>query len=223
MKAGYIIKQFLGSLIFFLVLFVSAGRVDYWQGLIYLILGLIMFILNYTAFKPDPDLLAERSNTVAGSKKWDKLILGLSFLTTLGMFITAGLDSGRFHWSPDYHWSLILAGIFLTATGQLLFIIAQKQNKFFSSIVRIQTERGHTVCDTGLYKIVRHPAYLGSIIQASGFPLITGSLWSIFPAIILIILHFFRTYFEDKTLKEELDGYKEYSDYTRYKIIPYLW
>src|SRR5690606_25905194 len=102
------------------------------------------------------------------------------------------------------------------------FLFAQKQNKFFSSTVRIQSDRNHTVCDTGLYKIVRHPAYLGSIIQAAGFPLLFGSLWSIFPVVLLIVLNIVRTSLEDKTLKKELNGYTEYSRKIRYKIFPYV-
>jgi protein-S-isoprenylcysteine O-methyltransferase Ste14 len=223
MKTSYIIKHFVGTFIFFLILFISAGKIDYWQGLIYVFVGLVMAILNYTVLKPDSELLTERSKPGEGSKKWDKALLGLSLLITITMYVIAGLDSGRFHWSPHFHWSLSLIGIFLTATGQLLFLIAQKQNKFFSSTVRIQTDRNHTVCDTGLYRIVRHPAYLGSIIQSIGFPLLFGSLWSILPVGFMIILHITRTYLEDKTLLKELSGYREYSLKTSYKILPFVW
>jgi protein-S-isoprenylcysteine O-methyltransferase Ste14 len=223
MKTSYIIKHFVGTFIFFLILFISAGKIDYWQGLIYVFVGLVMAILNYTVLKPDSELLTERSKPGEGSKKWDKALLGLSLLITITMYIIAGLDSGRFHWSPHFHWSLSLIGIFLTATGQLLFLIAQKQNKFFSSTVRIQTDRNHTVCDTGLYRIVRHPAYLGSIIQSLGFPLLFGSLWSILPVGFMLILHITRTYLEDKTLLKELSGYREYSLKTNYKILPFVW
>jgi protein-S-isoprenylcysteine O-methyltransferase Ste14 len=223
MKISYLIKHFIGSFLFFIIIFISAGRINYWQGLIYVIIGLIMSILNYTVLRIDSELLNERSKPGEGTKKWDKAILGLSFLITISMYITAGLDSGRNHWSPDFHWSIYLLGIILTILGQLLFLIAQKQNKFFSSTVRIQTNREHIVCETGLYKIVRHPAYLGSIIQSLGFPLLFGSLWSIIPICLLIILLITRTNLEDKTLKNELKGYPEYSDKTRYKIIPYIW
>ena len=223
MKTSYIIKHFVGTFFFFLILFISAGKLDYWQGLIYVIIGLIMGILNYTVLRPDSELLTERSKPGAGAKKWDKAVLGLSFLFTITMYIIAGLDSGRYHWSPHFHWIFYLLGVFLTVCGQLLFLFAQKQNKFFSSTVRIQTDREHTVCETGLYKIVRHPAYLGSIIQSIGFPLLFGSLWSILPIGFLIILIIIRTYLEDKTLKNELRGYFEYSLKTRFKIIPYVW
>lgn len=223
MKTSYLIKLFVGTFLFFSILFISAGRIDYWQGLIYVLIGLIMYVLQYTVLRIDAELLAERSKPGEGTKKWDKAILGLSFLSTISMYITAGLDSGRYHCSPEFHWSLYLLGIFLTISGQLLFLIAQKQNKFFASTVRIQTNREHRVCETGLYKIVRHPAYLGSIIQALGFPLLFGSLWSILPICLLIILIITRTILEDKTLQNELKGYPEYSDKTRYKIIPYVW
>jgi len=139
------------------------------------------------------------------------------------MYITAGLDSGRYHWSPEFHWSMYLLGIVQTISGQFLFLIAQKQNKFFSSTVRIQTNRGHIVCETGLYKIVRHPAYLGSVIQSVGFPLLFGSLWCIIPISLLIILFLTRTSLEDRILQKELKGYPEYSHKTRYLIIPYVW
>ena len=223
MKTSYLVKHFVGTFLFFTIIFISAGRINYWQGLVYVVIGLIMSVLNYTVFRIDTELLNERSKPGEGTKKWDKAILGLSLLITIAMYIIAGLDSGRYHWSPDFHWSLFLPGIILTITGQLLFLIAQKQNKFFSSTVRIQTDREHIVCETGLYKIVRHPAYLGSIIQALGFPLLFGSLWSIIPISLLIILFITRTSLEDKTLKNELKGYPEYSHKTPYKLIPYVW
>jgi len=186
-------------------------------------IGLVMVLLNYTVFRIDAELLNERSKPGEGTKNWDKAILGLSFLMTISMYIIAGLDSGRHHWSPDFHWSLCLLGIILTISGQLLFLIAQKQNKFFSSTVRIQTNREHVVCETGLYRIVRHPAYLGSIIQALGFPILFGSLWSIIPIGLLIILFITRTSLEDQTLINELKGYPEYANKTRFKIIPFVW
>lgn len=223
MKTNYLIKHFLGTLIFFSILFISAGRIDYWQGWIYVVIGLIMVVLNYTVLKIDPELQKERSKPGDGTKRWDKAILLSSFLVTISMYVVAGLDSGRFKWSPDFHWGLILLGVFLTSAGQLLFLVAQKQNKFFSSTVRIQTNREHTVCDSGLYKIVRHPAYLGSIIQAIGFPLLFGSCWSILPITILILLFIIRTVLEDKTLQNELKGYQAYAAKTRCKLIPYVW
>jgi len=223
MKANYLVKHFVGTFLFFTIIFISAGKIGYWQGLIYVVIGLVMSELSYTVFRIDSDLLNERAKAGAGSKQWDKTILGLSFLTTISMYILAGLDSGRYQWSPDFPVTLTILGVLLTITGQLIFLIAQKQNKFFSSTVRIQTDRGHVVCETGLYKIVRHPAYLGMIIQSFGFPLLFGSLWSIIPICLSVILILIRTTLEDKTLKNELKGYQEYTYKTRYRIVPYIW
>lgn len=223
MKTNYVIKHLGGTLVFFSLLFISAGRIDYWPGVIYVIIGLIMFILNYTILRIDADLLKERSKPGENTLKWDKSILGLTLLSTLAMYIVAGLDSGRFHWSHNFHPGLIMLGAILTASGQLIFLIAQKQNKFFSSTVRIQSDRNHEVCDSGLYRVVRHPAYLGTFIQSVGFPILFESYWSIIPVGFSIVLLLIRTYKEDQTLKTKLKGYHEYCIKTKYKLIPYIW
>lgn len=223
MKNIHWIKPFFGTIFFFAVIFISAGKLNYWQGIIYVAIGFIMFLLNYTVFRVSDELLKERSKPGVNTKKWDKIILGFSLLCTISMYVVAGLDSGRYNWSPLFNKYLYVLGVVLTISGQLLFLFAQSQNSFFSSTVRIQTDREHVVCDKGLYKMVRHPAYLGSIIQAIGFPLIFGSIWSIIPIIVLIILLIIRTHLEDKTLKKELKGYIEYSEKTKYKMFPYVW
>lgn len=223
MKQGLFIKQFVGTLVFYAAIFISAGYFMYLPGLVYAAIGVVMIILNYSLLKPDPELAAERSKPGEGAKQWDKIVLGLSFLSTISMYCVAGLDSGRFLWSPEFPWTLFAAGIILTIAGQLLFLIAQKQNKFFSSTARIQSERGHTVCDTGLYSFVRHPAYMGSTIQTIGFPLLFGSLWSEIPAACLVLLQIIRTALEDKMLRNDLDGYQAYASKTRYRLIPFVW
>ena len=148
MNISYFAKVLIGTLVFFSLIFISAGKLDYWQGITYVTIGIIMLIVGHTALKIDSDLQKERAKPQEGTKNWDKKILLLSFVATLAMYIIAGLDSGRFHWSPEFHWSLYTLGMVLTALGQLLFLIAQKQNQFFSSTVRIQTDRGHKVHDT---------------------------------------------------------------------------
>lgn len=223
MNSNLFLKQIIGALVFFSLIFISAGHIYYWQGIIYVSIGILMLILSYTALRIDPELMQERSKPGEGAKKWDKSILGLSLLATLGMYITAGLDSGRYHWSPPFHNYTYFTGAILTLSGQVIFLIAQKQNKFFSSTVRIQTERNHTVCDSGLYKLVRHPAYMGSLIQTIGFPMLFGSLWSIIPVCALMLMLLIRTYLEDKTLINELQGYKDYAKKIKYRLIPFVW
>jgi protein-S-isoprenylcysteine O-methyltransferase Ste14 len=223
MKAKFLTKTLITSLVFSAILFLSAGKTNYFQGWIFLATNIITALLNFWTIRNDSELMTERSKVGEGAKSWDKTILGLSALVYILNVVVAGLDSGRFQWSPNFHWSVYALGVVLTIVGQVVFLIARKENKFFSSIVRIQTDRGHTVCDTGIYKIVRHPGYLGMTISLASIPLITGSIWSTIPTAIAIILLFIRTYLEDEALKKELPGYTEYAQKIRERIIPNIW
>jgi protein-S-isoprenylcysteine O-methyltransferase Ste14 len=218
-----LIKSLTGTLFFLLILFISAGRINYWQGWLYATICIISVLLNSFALKNNDELAAERSEVKSGTKSWDKIILGLSAVTLIMTYIVAGLDSGRFQWSPRFHWGINAIGVILVLLGEIIFLLAQKQNKFFSSLMRIQTDRWHTVCDTGIYKIIRHPAYFGNIITAIGIPLILGSLWGFIPSVVSILLTLIRTSLEDKTLINELDGYRDYTYKTRYRLLPYIW
>lgn len=96
-------------------------------------------------------------------------------------------------------------------------------NRYFETTVRIQKDRGHQVIATGPYKIVRHPGYVGIILSVLSFSLIIGSLFSLIPAGIIILLFIVRTLLEDKTLHDELDGYPEYSKQVKYRLLPGIW
>jgi protein-S-isoprenylcysteine O-methyltransferase Ste14 len=222
-KAKILIKGFVTNLVFTAILFISAGRIDYTQGWIFLAINILSTLMNYFTIHKNSELMNERANLGEGIKSWDKLLLGLSALMYVITIVLAGLDSGRFQWTPNFNWYISISGVILTVIGQILFLTARSQNNFFSSVVRIQKERGHVVCDKGLYKIVRHPGYLGMIISLTGIPLITTSVWSIIPTSIAIVLLLIRTSLEDKTLINELDGYFEYTRKTRKKLIPFVW
>jgi protein-S-isoprenylcysteine O-methyltransferase Ste14 len=222
-KVKLLIKGFVTNLVFSAILFISAGRTDYIQGWIFLSINILGTLMNYFTIHKNSELINERAKPGEGIKSWDKLLLSLSALIYVITIVLAGLDSGRFQWTSNFSWSICLSGVILTLIGQILFLTARSQNTFFSSVVRIQKERGHVVCDTGLYKFVRHPGYLGMIISLTGIPLITTSIWSIFPTLIAIILLLVRTSLEDKTLKNELNGYIEYTRKTRNKLIPLVW
>jgi protein-S-isoprenylcysteine O-methyltransferase Ste14 len=218
-----IFKNLAVSVIFFLILFISAGSINYRQGWIYVSINLILLLLTFLNSMHDKELIQERLAPGKGIKRWDKMILGVSSLIYIFMLVIAGLDSGRYNASPSLPWGINIIGIVLMLFGHNIFLTAKKQNKFFSSVVRIQTERGHTVCDTGLYKIVRHPGYFGMMISTIGFPFLLSSLWSVIPVMISILLLIIRTHLEDKTLINELDGYKEYIQKTKYRLIPMIW
>lgn len=91
--------------------------------------------------------------------------------------------------------------------GQMIILWAEKVNKFFSTVVRIQNDRGQTVCKDGPYRFVRHPRYLGGLLYAIVTPFVLSSFWGLIPAVIAVVLLFIRTYLEDKTLQRELEGY----------------
>jgi len=93
-------------------------------------------------------------------------------------------------------------------------------DRFFSSVVRVQTDRGHVVCDTGPYRFVRHPGYSGNIIPLFGIVLALGSVWTLIPAVVTTIISVIRTALEDQTLQEELSGYRDYAQRVRYRLIP---
>ena len=224
MKANQLfIKSLMGTVFFLIILFISAGRINYWQGWLYATMSIICVFLNSLVTGKNQELAEERAAVRADTKAWDKKILGLSALVLIITYIVAGLDSGRFHWTPEFHWIMNTVGMVLIVCGEVIFLVAQRQNKFFSSVMRIQTDRGHTVCDTGIYRFIRHPAYFGMIVTAIGIPLTLGSLWGFIPSAMAIVLTLIRTSLEDKTLMNELPGYREYSHKIRYRLFPFIW
>jgi protein-S-isoprenylcysteine O-methyltransferase Ste14 len=135
------------------------------------------------------------------------------------LVIVAGLDH-RFGWSPLFPTWLNILGIVLIAFGYAIAVWALAENRFFSGVVRIQTERGHVVCDSGPYRIVRHPGYAGNILPLPGIVLALSSAWTLIPVAVALIIAMIRTELEDRTLQEELPGYREYSQRVRYRLFP---
>jgi len=210
-------------LLFLGILLLSAGRLDYWQGWAYASLGLIMSLATRLILRSDPELEKERSKPGAGAEAWDKKLLGSGLLLTVAMLIVAGLDSGRYHWFPQLSWIWSLPGVLLNFAGMAIFLLALKENRFFSTVVRIQKDRKQTVCKTGPYSVIRHPGNAGMIIGTMGLPLLFMSAWSAIPVLISVIVIVIRTHWEDILLKEELEGYQDYHRITLFRLIPGIW
>ena len=206
-----------------LVLFVCAGDIGWWQAWVYSLLFVAAGLGGrFLAERRHPGLLAERQNidNIQTVKAWDKVLAPLMALSlSLPLVIVAGLDH-RFGWSPAFPLWLILLGFFLIAFGYAFAVWALVENRFFSSVVRIQTDRGHVVCDSGPYRIVRHPGYAGNILPLLGIVLALSSLWTLIPAAVALVIAVIRTALEDRTLQEELPGYKEYARRVRYRLFP---
>ena len=195
----------------------------WWQGWAFALLFAAAGIgMRLGAERRHPGLMAERVqlSRAPGIKSWDKLLSPLMALSLgLPLFVVAGLDH-RFGWSPDFPSWLNILGLVLAAAGYGFTGWAFLENRFFSSVVRIQSERGHAVCDTGPYKMVRHPGYSGSILPPFAMALALDSLWTLIPATVAVVIAVVRTALEDRTLQQELPGYREYADRVRYRLIP---
>jgi protein-S-isoprenylcysteine O-methyltransferase Ste14 len=223
-------RTIMGLILFFLftplVLFITSGQFDWWMAWLYSILSVALMVGSRVLMaRKHPDLVAERASyrDAEGIKEWDKkLVLWVAQIGPLIVLIVAGLDK-RFGWSPSLPVWVPLIALLIALLGYIFSIWALVENRFFSSVVRIQTERGHTVCDTGPYKFVRHPGYAGGLVWYLMIPLILGSLWAYIPTIFVMGLTVLRTSLEDKTLQAELPGYADYVQQTRYRLIPGIW
>ncbi len=207
-----------------LLLFGTAGTIDWIWAWVYLGTFVVLLFINaFLLLRKDPELVAERGKVKDDTKGWDKI---LSLLVSLvGPFVTlivAGLDY-RFVWSPELSlwvhaigWLAMIAGFLVTSWAML-------SNPFFSGTVRIQSERGHKVAESGPYRFVRHPGYVGMSLMWGLPPLLLGSLWALIPGFITIALLIVRTALEDRTLQNELQGYREYAGRVRNRLVPGIW
>ena len=209
-----------------LILFICGGDLGWWQAWIYSMLILASGIGGRMwAEQRHPGLTAERQNieTIQNAKAWDKVLAPLMAVSVVfPMVIVAGLDH-RFNWSPEFPLWLSIVGFIFIAFGYAFAAWALAENRFFSSVVRIQTDRGHLVCDTGPYRFVRHPGYAGSMLPLFGIVLALGSVWTLIPAAVATIIGVIRTALEDQTLQEELLGYRDYAQRVRYRLIPWIY
>ncbi len=205
-------------------LFLSSGRLDWVWAWAFLGVGVGILVFNLLVVMPkNLEMVAERGRVKEDAKTWDKwLALLISVIGPLSTWIVAGLDV-RWGWSPPLHWAVHIVALVLVTLGYLMFSWAMMSNKFFSGVVRIQKDRGHTVATGGPYRYVRHPGYVGWILLSLTTPLALGSWWALIPAILSVGLTIVRTALEDQTLQEELPGYREYAQQTRYRLLPGIW
>jgi protein-S-isoprenylcysteine O-methyltransferase Ste14 len=96
-------------------------------------------------------------------------------------------------------------------------------NEYFSAVARIQRDRGQIVITTGPYRLVRHPAYAGSVLANLALPFMFGTLWALVPGLLMSIAVGLRAFLEDRLLQEELPGYEAYAERTPYRLVPGIW
>ncbi len=205
------------------LLFIPSGRLDWVWAWAYIGVFVVIVAINaLTLFSRNPELIAERGQPKENTKSWDRWIGLFLAVFTLGLWLVAGIDN-RLGWSPQYALAVNLIALAGVMAGMLLVSWAMASNRFFSTTVRIQDDRGHTVMTSGPYRYVRHPGYVGFIVSNLAAPLLLGSLWALIPAGVLAILVIVRTALEDRTLQAELGGYKDYARQVRYRLLPGIW
>jgi len=207
------------------LLFVLAGRFDWLMGWIFMgTFVLFTVVSRLIVFLKNPDLIVERSRFTKGegTKRWDKVMGPLLAFGPLLVIVVAGLDM-RFGWSPQIPIWVQAVTMMLVTIGYGVAAWAMSVNRFFSGVVRVQKDRGHTVVEDGPYRYVRHPAYATGIIIYPATALALGSLWALVPAFLMVCVAVVRTALEDRTLQDELDGYRDYSEKVRYRLLPGIW
>ena len=223
MDVRKIILGILGLGVFIAVWFWIAGRVDWWQGWIFLLVYLVyVSVLMWRLSRLDPDLLKERNAPADSAEPWDRVVMGVYTLILVLLLILCALDGGRFRWSVVPLWVQVLGWILIAVSGTVVWQV-MRLNTYLSSYARLQEERGQVVVQDGLYGFVRHPMYLAIILGMLGIPLALGSWWALIPALVIAGLFVYRTDREDGMLMAGLQGYSAYSQRVKYRLLPWVW
>jgi protein-S-isoprenylcysteine O-methyltransferase Ste14 len=207
------------------ILFLFAGRIHWGAGWAYVILYIAFLGINALVLLPRQEsraMIEERAEVREGAKGWDKALAMVPTLAGPGMLIIAALDQ-RFHWTGPFRVEIQILAFVILGLSYALFGWAMASNRFFSTVVRIQTERGHRVETGGPYRYVRHPGYVGLLLSYLAIPASLGSAWAYIPTLVLVITLLIRTVLEDRTLLAELVGYQEYTVQVPHRLIPGVW
>jgi protein-S-isoprenylcysteine O-methyltransferase Ste14 len=215
-----LIQVSMSIIITLIILLVSAGIIKWIYAWIYTLASVLVIITN--AFIFPTELISERGRKKENVVKWDKIITGIIIIPWCTVYIIAGLDI-RFGWTPELALWAHITALSTFLLGNALVSWAMMANNYFSTKVRIQYDRGHTVSSSGPYRYMRHPGYLGMIIFLLSTPVLLGSIWALIPTLMTVILFIVRTSFEDDTLKNKLEGYKDYAETVKYRLISGIW
>jgi protein-S-isoprenylcysteine O-methyltransferase Ste14 len=212
----------LGTLALGAMVFIPAGTLDYWQGWAYFGTAVFASAL-YTIYlvKHDPALLQRRQQVGPSHEKEpaQKIIVLFIFAAFVTLIVLPPLDY-RLGWSP-VPWYVSLIGVALVALSVTFFYLVSKINTYAAANVRV--EKGQRVVDTGVYGVVRHPMYFGTLFLIVGTPLALGSWWTLLLTPVFLLLLYFRIASEEKVLMRDLAGYAEYQRKVRYRLIPFVW
>ncbi|MGV0745477.1 methyltransferase family protein [Mycolicibacterium sp. XJ870] len=211
-----------GLVFFGLALFGPAGTFDYWQAWVFIAVFMIATVVPsfYLAVK-DPAALERRlhAGPTAETRLVQRIVISATVVAVLAVLIVSALDH-RFGWS-SVPTAVIIAGDVLVAVGLVLAQAVVFQNSFAGASIRVEAEQ--QVVSTGLYGLVRHPMYFGTLLMMFGTPLALGSYWGILATIAAVPVLGVRITDEEKMLRTELSGYAEYTHKVRYRLVPHVW
>jgi protein-S-isoprenylcysteine O-methyltransferase Ste14 len=208
----------------FLPLLISL-RWDWWEAWVYAIIYILGFVLSRVlAAQRHPDILAERARFMGHEDvaPWDKLLAPLVGLGGGLIPLVAGLEA-LLDRSPPFNLPVKLVALVVILAGYVLGSYALIENRYFSGVVRIQADRGHQVVSSGPYRWIRHPGYAGAFLVYLATPVFLDALWAFLPAMFLAIALVIRTELEDRTLQDQLEGYRAYARRVRYRLLPGVW
>lgn len=209
-----------------IVLFAAAGTLAWPMAWVYVVITVVMTAgSRLLLLRRSPDLVAERAESTEkhDAKPWDRVLMPVvAIYGPLLTLVVAGLDR-RFGWPPELPLWVQIAGVILLVSATAFSTWALLVNRFFSGVVRIQRDRGHTVISDGPYRWIRHPGYVGGVVGDVAIPLLLGSAWALVPGLLTVGAVVLRTALEDRTLQAELPGYAEYARRTRYRLLPGVW
>ena len=221
--ALFIVGQVVSLVSAGVAMFWSAGRMDWWSAWAVIAVWLVWFVTeDIVILRFNPDLMAERLSPPKDAKNWDRAIMSIVRLIELARYILAGLDL-RYSWTNGFPLAAQFVALIVCFLSTALFFWAMASNKFFSQVVRMQSDRGHAVATSGPYRYVRHPGYLGTILFELALSTLLGSWWAILASGLCAILFIVRTALEDRALQVELPGYADYAHQVRYHLIPGIW
>lgn len=212
-------KIVVGLAVVMALLFIPAGTFDYWQAWLFIgILFVPMLAVGIVLMFRNPELLRKRLDTKEKEQE-QKSVVAMSSLLFVAMFVLAGLNV-RYEWCILPRWLVILESVdFLL--GYALYVEVMRENVWLSRTIEVQD--GQQVVDTGLYGIVRHPMYTATLALFLDMPLVLASPWSFAIMLLYVPILVKRIRNEEAVLKRELQGYSEYMQRVRYRLIPYIW
>jgi len=208
--------------VFGLMVFLAAGTFNYWQAWVFLVVfALSGWIPGIYLLRTNPVALQRRmrGGPTAETRIVQKVVMGGLWLSLAAMVMVSALDH-RFGWSP-VPTAICLVGDVLVAVGLGVMALVVIQNSYAAATIRV--EAGQKLASTGLYGLVRHPMYAGNVIMMVGIPLALGSYWGLVFVVSGLTVLALRIRDEEKLLQEELDGYREYTQKVRYRLVPCMW